>query len=527
MPEPNVLLWNAMLKGYSQSDLFRETLVLFSRMKGRNVSPNCFTFPFVLKSCVKIRAFEEAKKVHCLVVKNGCFGNRFIGTLLIDVYSGGGDVVCAFGVFDEMPVRNVVAWTSMISGYISSGDVEAARRLFDLAIERDVVLWNTMVSGYVGVGDMGAARKLFREMPMRDVMSWNTVLLGYVSNNDVDGGEKFFEEIPVKNVFSWNGMLSGYARNGRFFEVLGTFKRMLVESAIEPNDATLVTVLSACSRLGALSLGEWVHVYAESKRLEGNVFVGNGLIDMYSKCGSIDNAIGVFNNMASKDLITWNTLINGLAMHGRGADALNMFDLMMNVVEKPDGITFVGVLCACSHMGLVSKGFLYFKSMTMDYFITPQIEHYGCMVDLLARAGQLNEAMDFVRRMPIEADAVIWSSLLGACKTYQNVELAEVALEKLIEIEPKNPANFVLLSNIYGDSGRWGDLARLKVLMREVKVKKPPGCSLIEVDDSVMEFHSLDQRHPMTDEIYQVLNELSYLSRKSCWEAPKVKNFVE
>ncbi|KAF8413540.1 hypothetical protein HHK36_001531 [Tetracentron sinense] len=518
IPDPNVVLWNAMFKGFAENQFFSATLLLFSQMKNRDVKPNCFTFPFVLKSCGKISALREGKEVHCFVIKSGFGENPFVGTTLIYMYSGGRAIDSAYQTFAEMPVRNIVAWTSIISGYILCDDIGSARRLFDLTLERDVVLWNTMVSGYIGSGDMGAARQLFDVMPNRDVMSWNTVLIGYFNNSDFKAGERLFQEMPKKNVFSWNGLIGGYARNGRFFEVLGAFKRMLMESNVPPDDATLVTALSACARLGALDLGKWIHVYAESNGFKRNIYVGNGLIDMYAKCGSIESAVDVFNVMNSKDLITWNTIICGLAMHGRGTDALDFFSQMRNAKEKPDGITFVGILCACTHMGLVENGYSYFHSMIDEYSIVPQIEHYGCMVDLLSRAGLLNQAVDFVTKMPIEADGVIWSALLGACRIYKNVQLAELALDQLIHLEPKNPANYVMLSNIYGDLGRWEDVARLKVVMRETGVRKLPGCSLIEVNDGVVEFYSLDERHPRREEMYEALRGLMELLRSSGYE---------
>ncbi|GFS44402.1 tetratricopeptide repeat (TPR)-like superfamily protein [Actinidia rufa] len=461
----------------SERSLCVQVVVLFNHMKSLDEMPNCFTFPMVLKSCAKLRDLQEGERVHCFVVKIGFKSNPFIGTTLIDLYSSGGAIRRAHKVFGEMTVRNIVAWTSMFNGYISSRDVVSARRLFDLAPERDTVLWNTMVSGYIECMDMVAARKLFDVMPNRDLMSWNTLLNGYGNNADVEG--------------------------------------MLRESDVCPNDATLVTVLSACARLGTLDMGKRVHVYVESNGYKENIFVRNALIDMYAKCGSIDDSIDAFNGMDIKDLISWNTIINGLAVHGRGPDALSLFSQMKNTTEKTDGITFIGVLCACSHMGLVEDGFSYFHSMTDEYTIMPQIEHYGFMVDLLARAGRLDQAVDFVQKMPTEADGIIWTALLGACWSYKNIRMVELALQRLIELEPKNPANYVMLSNIYGDAQRWEDVLRLKVAMRDTGFKKLPGCSLIEVDDGVAEFYSLDERHPKSEEIYAVLRGLMKLLRIS------------
>lgn len=450
--------------------------------------------------------------MHCDLIKGGFGANCFVGISLIEFYSSSrcsiGD---AYKVFDQMPERNVVAWTVIINGYILCRDAVSARRLFDMAPERDIVLWNTMVSGYIQMGDMLQAKEIFDQMPNRDVMAWNTILNGFATSGDVDTFERLFEEMPKRNVFSWNGLIGGYARNGRFSEVLCSFKRMLMDGNVHPNDATLVTVLSACARLGALDLGKWVHIYAENNGYNQNIYVGNALIDMYAKCGTVENALNMFYRMDKKDLITWNTIIGGLAMHGRGGDALSLFRQMMNTGVKPDGITYIAILCACTHMGLVEEGMSYFQSMVDDHLIEPQIEHYGCMVDLLGRAGLLAEAVDMVKKMPMEADAVIWAALLGACRVYKNIEYAELALENLIKLEPKNPANFAMLSNIYGDLGKWKDVARLKVAMRDTGFKKLPGCSLIEVNDGLVEFYSMDERHPETKDIYEILKGLIIL----------------
>lgn len=509
--DPNTPSWNVMLKGYAQCELHRQVVALFCRMKQLDSQPNCFTFPIVLKSCVKVGAFREGEQVHCFVIKSGFGANTFVGTALIEFYSSGRIVEAAYKVFGEMVERNVVAWTAMVNGYILCGDIASARCLFEFAPERDVVLWSTIVSGYIELGNMMEAKKLFDKIPKKDVMSWNSMLCGYANNGDMKGCEKLFQDMPERNVFSWNGLLGGYAHNGCYSEVLCAFKRMLKEGSVLPNDATLVTVLSVCARLGALDMGKWVHLYAESSEYRGNVYVGNALIDMYAKCGVIENSLDVFKGMEKKDLITWNTIIGGLAMHGRGVDALHLFSQMKKAEEMPDGITFIGVLCACTHLGLVKDGLSYFHSMVDNYSIVPQIEHYGCMVDLLARAGRLVEAIEFIEKMPVEADAVIWANLLGACRVHKNVELAEIALERLVELEPDNPANFVMISNIYGDLGRWKDVAQSKVAMRDTGLKKSPGCSVIEVNDNVFEFCSLDVRHPQSQEIYATLKGLGKL----------------
>ncbi|CAN1772906.1 Pentatricopeptide repeat-containing protein At2g20540 [Linum perenne] len=454
IPYPSVSCWNAMFRGYYQNSSHREVIVLFGRMKSLDIMPNSYSFPVVLKSCVKVNALCEGEELHCVVIKSGFKSNPFVGTTLIEMYSSVNLVEAAYRVFCEMIERNVVAW--------------------------------------------------------------NTVLNGYANNGDIEACERFFEEMPERNIFSWNGLLGGFAHNGCFPKVISTFKRMLAEKSVTPNNATFVTVLSACARLGALDLGRWIHVNAKASGYKENLYVGNALIDMYAKCGVMESAVDVFRSMKRKDLISWNTMICGLAAHGHGADALNMFTEMKDAGERPDAITFTGILSGCVHMGFVHGGFSYFHSMIDDYSIEPRIEHYGCMVDLLARAGLLAQAVDFIFKMPIEADAVMWATLLAACRVYKNVEFAELALGKLVEFNPKNPANYVMLSNVYGDVGRWKDLARLKVAMRDTGFKKMPGSSSIEINDVVSEFYSLDERHANSQQIHETLKGLTRLSRLYC-----------
>ncbi|URE32707.1 Pentatricopeptide repeat-containing protein [Musa troglodytarum] len=439
-----------MFKGYNGAGLHGDTVALFRRMRRRDVRPNRYTFPLVIKSCTAVRATEEGEQAHGLAIKSGFEGNDFAVPALIDMYS-------------------------------SNGDLGSARSLFDQTTDRDVVLWNTIISGYTRRGDMTAATELFASMPDRDAIVWNNILLGYADAGDLDACERIFEEMPGHDV--------------------------------KPNEATLATVLSACSKLGALRRGRRIHVYAEANGLNTSVCVSNGLIDMYAKCGCIDDAVGVFDAMQRKDLVTWNSMIAGLAMHGRGADALQLFRQMKRAGERPDGITFVGALSACAHIGLVDDGLMHFRSMSEDYKLIPWVEHYGCVVDLLSRAGLLAEAVEFIWRMPMEPDCVIWSALLGACQVHRDVAVAELAMDRLGRLAPGDAANYVVLSNIYGAAGRWKDVARMKRIAREQSTEKTPGGSSIEVDSEVVEFLSSDTRHRQTWKIYWVLEGLTELSK--------------
>lgn len=515
--DPATVLWNIMFKGYTQRDAHRETLALFSRMRVGGAAPNRYTFTFVLKSCAKLPAVRTGTAVHGMAMKTGFEGNPFVGTLLIDIYAAaaaGGDNESARKVFEGMPERNVVAWTAIVSAHLASGDVGSARGLFEQAAAKaDVVLWNTMVCGYISAGDMTAARELFERMPHRDLMAWNTLLHGYAIAGDLDECVKLFQAMPKRNVFSWNGLIRGYLRHERFSEALSTFTEMLRAPEVSPNDATLAMALSACSKAGALDFGRRLHLYAQSHGFMGANHVVNGVIDMYAKCGSLGSALEVFDRAPIRDIVTWNILIGALAAHGRAAAALELFEKMKAEGVAPDGITFVGVLSACSHMGLVQSGLAYFRSMAEDHSIAPWMEHYGCLVDLLCRAGLLAEALELVGTMPVAADCVIWSTLLGACQTRGAVELAEHAVGKLAALRPDDAANYVALSNVYGAAGSWGDFARAKRLMKEWNTEKSPGRSMIEIDRRVFEFCSSDGTHPRTEEIYGVLRQLKQLTR--------------
>ncbi|XP_020594993.1 pentatricopeptide repeat-containing protein At3g29230-like, partial [Phalaenopsis equestris] len=442
-----------------------------------------------------IPARMAGDQVHCFALITGLRSNLFVGTSLIEMYAIKVGAGLAYKMFEDMPERNVVVWTAIIRAYIAVGDMKNAFNLFNQLEEHDVIVWGTMISAFIEHGDIATAEELFASMPVRDVQSWNTMLFGYANGDDIGACERFFAIMPVKNVFSWNGLIQGHARHGKFSNVLNIFHQMLISTNIKPNDATLLLVLSSCSKLGALDWGRWIHLYSNNNGFNGNIYIKNGLIDMYAKCGCINSAIDMFSAMEKRDVITWNSMISGLAMHGMGLEALEVFDRMLDNGEKPDGITFVGVLCACVHMGLVERGLQFFRNMTTSYSVAPGIEHYGCMVDLLGRVGLLNDAICFVKEMPMEPDDVIWSALLGACRAWRHIYLAEIAMSRLVRLVPDDAANYVVLSNIYGDVGRWNDVGRLKKVLRRMDVGKSPGCSLIEVNMEVVEFCSLDVRH--------------------------------
>ncbi|XP_072953467.1 putative pentatricopeptide repeat-containing protein At5g40405 [Typha angustifolia] len=396
--------------------------------------------------------------------------------------SGGGDGGGGPAVHAAALRRGLAADPHVQSGlihmYAELGLPFSARAVYaEIEHEPDVVIRTAMVSALAGCGDVDLARGMFDEMPQRD---------------------------PV----SWNAMISGYVQVGRSREALELFSEMQAEG-IRISETTMVSILTACAHLGALDQGKWAHAYVQKNKLRITVTLGTALIDMYSKCGNVRRAMEVFWAMRERNVYTWSSALGGLAMNGAGKECLELFELMKEGGVEPNGVTFMSVLRGCSVAGLVDKGREHFDSMMAQYGIEPWYEHYGCMVDLYGRAGRVEDAVNFINAMPVEPHVGAWGALLNACRIHGNIELGEYAMSKVIEIESKNDAAYVLLSNIYADSRNWKGVSSVRELMKAKGVRKEPGCSVIEVKGEVHEFFAGDKSHPRYREIELMLGEMS------------------
>ncbi|KAK7250969.1 hypothetical protein RIF29_33781 [Crotalaria pallida] len=405
---------------------------------------------FTLSSVLKGCPFETLGELHCHVIKLGLGSDLYVSTGLVDGYARKGDVESAEKVFDKMPERSLVSLTSMLTCYAKHGKLKEARVLFE-------------------------------EM-----------------------------EDDNRDVVCWNVMIDGYAQHGFPNESLLLFRKMLRER-VKPNEITVLSVLSACGQIGALESGRWVHSYIESKGVWINVCVGTALVDMYCKCGSLDDARKVFDKIEGRDVVAWNSMIMGYAIHGFSEEAFKLFHEMCRMGIKPTDISFIAVLTACGHSGLVAKGWEVFNSMKNGYNVEPKIVHYGCMMNLLGRAGHLQEAYDLVRNMDIDPDPVLWGTLLWACRLHNNVSLGEEIAEFLLSHNLASLGTYVLLSNIHAAAGNWVGVAKMRSLMKDSGVEKEPGCSAIEVNNKVHEFLAGDLRHPKSKDIYLMLEEIN------CW----------
>lgn len=439
-----------MIQAYSKTSTSQESLYLFRQMLlyGRSALADNYTFTFVFTACSRHPALSDrGENVHGMVVKNGYESDVFVGNSLVNMYSIFSRMIEAERVFDEMPLRDVITWTSVVKGYAMRGELVRARELFDLMPERNDVSWAVMIAGYVG-------QRLYND-------------------------------------------------------ALQCFNHMLCYDEVKPNEAVLVSILSACAHLGALDQGKWIHVYMDKNSILLSSNISTALIDMYAKCGKIDLARRVFDGLHSRDLLTWTSLISGLSMHGLGAECLQTFSEMLAEGVTPDDITLLGVLNGCSHSGLIEEGLSIFHDMIPLWGISPKLEHYGCLIDLLSRAGRLESAFETIKSMPMEPDIVAWRALLSACRIHGDVDLGEKIINHIAELVPgSHGGGYALLSNLYASMGQWESVTKLRKAMNRRGDEGYPGCSSIEIDGVVHEFLAADKLHPRTVEINKKLNEV-------------------
>ncbi|KAF3588579.1 hypothetical protein F2Q69_00030610 [Brassica cretica] len=612
-------MYNSLIRGYASYGLCEEALLLFLRMMIDGISPDKYTFPFGLSACAKSRTIRDGAQIHGLVVRMDYAKDLFVQNSLVHFYAECGDLVCARNVFDEMPQRNVVSWTSMICGYarrgfakeavdlffemmrsedvrpnsvtmvcvisacakledletcekvhafISSSGVEVndvmvsalvdmymkcndndtAKQLFEQYGARNLDLCNAMASNYVRQGltkealdvlslmmDSGlrpdrismlsaisscsqlknillgkschgyvmrngfeswdnicnalidiymkcrkqdTAVKMFDRMLNKTVVTWNSIIAGYIENGDVDAAWETFNTMPEKNIVSWNTIIGGLVQEGMFEEAIEVFRSMQGQEGVDADGVTMMSIASACGHLGALDLAKWIYYYIEKNGIQLDVRLSTSLVDMFSRCGDPETAMSIFDGLANRDVSAWTAAIRAMAMSGNAERAIELFDEMIEQGLKPDGVVFVGALTACSHGGLVQQGLL-------------------------------EEAMQLIKSMPLEPNDVIWNSLLAACRVHGNVEMAAYAAAKIQVLAPERTGSYVLLSNVYASAGRWNDVAKVRLSMKEKGLRKPPGTSLIEIRGKTHEFTSGDESHPEMRKIEAMLDEVS------------------
>ncbi|KAJ7546368.1 hypothetical protein O6H91_08G037700 [Diphasiastrum complanatum] len=505
MPEHNVFSWTAIISAYADHGQGEEAISLFHKMQQTGIAPDIVAFVVVLKACASISALEQGKQLHSQIVKSHFESDVIVGSALVDMYAKCGDIEHARQVFNNMHERNVMSWNAMIAGYAQQGLGKQAFALYEQMRKEDMQPNNaTYVVLLKACASLGALRHIHSHILKSgfesDVIVGTTLVDLYAKCGSLEHARQVFRNMRERNVVSWNAMIAGYAQQGLGKEALALYEEMKQEG-MQSDEFTYVAVLKACASIAYLEQGKQIHSYIIKSRFESDVIVGSALVDMYAKCGCLEHARQVFNNMHERDVVSWTAMIAGYAQEGLGKESLRLLEHMQKEGTKPNAVTYLSVLSACSHSGLIDEGCHLFNSMCEDHGVTPTVDHYACMVDLLGRAGCLADAEDFINQMPIPPDAVVWMALLGAARNHNHVEIGRRAFDCVVKLEPENATAYVLLSNIYAAAGRSDEVARMRKDMDIVGVKQMHGCNCIEVDNQVHTFADCDATYPQSKEI--------------------------
>ncbi|XP_020599889.1 pentatricopeptide repeat-containing protein At1g56690, mitochondrial-like [Phalaenopsis equestris] len=507
MPDRNVVSWTSMLRGYIQAGAINEAEALFCRMPEKNV----ISWTVMLGGLIKDGRIDDACQLFAQMPEKDVVAR----TSMVSGFCQVGRTTEAREIFDNMPRRNVIAWTAMISGYAHNLQLELARKLFEVMPVKNEVTWTAMLTGYTQAGQIEEAIDLFYRMEEKPVIACNAMIIGLGQCGMVTEARDVFDQILEKDDGTWSSMVKVYEQNAFQLEAFDVFRSMQLAN-VPPNYPSIISVLAVCAGLAVILHGKQVHAKMIRTHFDSDVFTVSALITVYVKCGDLAKAKIIFDSFEKKDTGVWNSMIAGYAQHGLGEETLQVFNDMCLMGMIPDEITYIGVLQACSYSGMVKEGREIFKSMSLNSLVRPTAEHYACMVDMLGRAGQVDEAMELVNNMHVEADAVVWGALLGACRIHKNLEIAEIAAKKLLQLEAWNSGPYILLSNIYASSRRWEDVAKLRKAMSLRNVSKSPGCSWLEVDKIVHMFTGGDLiAHPEKQIIISLLERLDSLLMES------------
>ncbi|KAL5975659.1 Pentatricopeptide repeat-containing protein, chloroplastic [Asimina triloba] len=527
MPLRDLISWNAMISGCFENDKILQGLRLFLKMLNLSLEPDLMTMTIVVSACELLRDVRLGKEIHGYTVKTDFDADVSVCNALIHMYGCTGESELAEKVFGGMLHKDVVSWTSMISVYDKNGFPSKALKTFEQMMSAGIVPDDISVARVLSacscLGLLDRGTQLHKLASRRGLLSCtvvaNMLIDMYSKCSCIDKAWEVFNQMPEKNVISWTSMILGFRTNNRSFEALNLFRK--IQFDCKPNAVTLVAALSTCASIGALTSGKEIHAYVLRSGLEDVGFIPNALLDMYVKSGRMELADIQFNIHKSKDVTSWNIMLTGCVKPGFGALAVELFERMMEAGVSPDEVTFIALLNACSRSGMVSQGREYFNRMRQNYLVTPNVKHYTCVVDLLGRAGHLEEAHEFIREMPIMPDAGVWGALLNACRIHRQVVLGELAARFIFELDSESVGYYVLLCKLYADAGMWDAVWRVRRLMRERGLNFDPGCSWVEVKGTVHAFLSGDEYHPQINEILAVLDGLYDRMKTAGFEMPE------
>ncbi|XP_004137966.1 pentatricopeptide repeat-containing protein At3g53360, mitochondrial [Cucumis sativus] len=513
----DLISWGSMIAGFSQLGYELEALCHFREMLSQSVyQPNEFVFGSAFSACSKLLEPDCGRQIHGLCIKFGLGSDLFAGCSLCDMYAKCGFLESARTVFYHIEKPDLVAWNAIIAGFASVSNAKESSSFFSQMrhtglVPNDVTVLSLLCacSEPVMLNHGIQVHSYIVKMGFNlDIPVCNSLLSMYSKCSNLNDALQVFEDIGNKaDIVSWNTLLTACLQQNQAGEVLRLTKLMFA-SRIKPDHVTLTNVLVSSGQIASYEVGSQIHCFIMKSGLNLDISVSNALINMYTKCGSLECARKMFDSIGNPDIISWSSLIVGYAQAGCGKEAFELFRTMRGLGVKPNEITFVGILTACSHIGMVEEGLKLYRTMQEDYRISPTKEHCSCMVDLLARAGCLDVAEDFIKQMPFVPDVVVWKTLLAACKVHGNLEVGKRAAENVLKIDPSNSAAVVMLCNIHASSGHWKDFARLRSSMRRMDVGKVPGQSWIEIKDKVHVFLAEDNLHPERGKIYTMLEEL-------------------
>ncbi|XP_019155009.1 PREDICTED: pentatricopeptide repeat-containing protein At3g22690 [Ipomoea nil] len=563
MCERNVVSWTSLIDGYVRINQPKEAVTLFFEMIEDGIMPNLVTMACVISACAKLGDLDLGERVCTFIGESGLKVNNIVVNALVDMYMKCGASDRAKQLFEGYGDRNLVLYNTVLTNYVHNGfakealdvlnemlhqgprpdrvtllatfatsaqvgDVFLGKQCHGYALRNGLEIWdsvgNAIIDMYMKCGKEELGCRVFNHMSNKTVVSWNSLIAGFVRNGDVGKAQEIFNQMTEKNLVSWNTIIGGLVQESLFEDAIHLFRIMLNEG-IKANEMTMVSVACACGYLGALDLAKWIYSYVEKTEINCDIQLSTALLDMFARCGDISSAMEVFNKMKVRDVSAWSAAIGATAKEGNGKRAVELFYEMLQEDVKPDEVVFVAVLTACSHGGLVEEGKNIFRSMEEIHGISPQIVHYGCLVDLLGRAGLLDEALNVINNMPIEPNSAVWGALLAACRKHKNDEMATRAAEMIGEPASDENGIHVLLSNIYAHAGKWSDVAKVRLSMKEKGIRKCPGSSSIEVNGVIHEFTSADESHMEKTQINIMLEEM-YSRLRGAGYVPDLTNVL-
>ncbi|KAI3808429.1 hypothetical protein L1987_24380 [Smallanthus sonchifolius] len=515
MPIRNVVSWTAIITGLVRAGFNMEGISYFAKLCRNNMAYDSYTLAIALKACADACLIRTGKEIHAQTLKKGFDTTSFVANTLTTMYSKCGKAEYALYLFEKIKTKDVVSWTTIITSYVQTGQdhqaVQAFLRMRESEVSANEYTLAAVISSCANAGWIDLGAQFHAHVLHNGLMSCmsvaNSIMTMYSKCGKLHLSSMVFDEMTQKDIVSWSTIIVGHAQGG-FGEEAFQYLSLMKKDGPKPNEFAFSSVLSVCGNMAILEQGKQLHAQCICVGLDHTAMVRSGLINMYSKCGSIKESLKIFNEAKHNDIVSWTAMIIGYAEHGLSQQAIDLFKQFIEVGLRPDTVTFIGVLTACSHAGLVDLGFHYLNQIT-NYKLSLSKEHYGCMIDLLCRAGRLSEAENMITNMPYSGDDVVWSTLLRACRLHGDIELGTRAAKRILEMDPNCASTHITLANLYSVKGKWREAAEVRRLMRTKGVIKETGWSWIKIRDCVFAFAAGDHSNPQWEDIYCILGLLS------------------